>query len=145
MTTIVLNTLANAVTHYDWAFQSITPGHAGDATGLYALDAADDDAGLPIAAKIDTGMRMWGASLKQSIATVFVSILGGEQCSLTVAAPTGAWTYPFLVRKNGVSRCPVGRGIRENYLGFALESAGGPPFLIDRIEALDAASTSRRS
>lgn len=145
MTTIVLNTLAGAVTRYDWAFQSLTPSHAGDATGLYAL-GGEDDAGLPITARVDTGLRMWSSSLKRSLAAVFISILGGVECALTVCAPAAqSWTYRFPVRANGVSRCPVGKGIRENYLGFALETEGGPHFFIDRIEALEAVSVSRRS
>lgn len=53
MNTIVLNTLTGAVSEYDWPFQSLTPTHAGDVTGLYAL-GGDTDAGRPIDAHITT-------------------------------------------------------------------------------------------
>ena len=144
MTTIVLNTLTSAVTEYDWAFQSITPTHAGDASGLYEL-GGDTDAGLEIDARIDTGQRMWGESLKRSISAVFVAARGVGQCALTVHGQAAAWRYQFPIRPSGVSRSPVGKGIRENYIGFALENTDGAAFSLDRIEVLDVTSTSRRS
>ena len=44
----------------------------------------------------------------------------------------------------GQSRCPVGRGIRENYLGFGYMNPAGDAFRIDRIEVLTNESKNRR-
>ena len=144
MTTIVLNTMTGAVTEYDWVFQSITPTHAGDVSGLFEM-GGDTDAGVEIPSRISTGLRIWGETLKRSLAAVFVSLRGEGQCALTVQTPATQWVYNFPIRASGVSRSPVGRGIRENYLGFVLENLGGVAFSLDRIEVLDTTSATRRT
>lgn len=143
MTTIVLNTRTGAVSEYDWAFHSITPGHAGDATGLYAL-GGDTDAGLPIAAHISTPRLQWGTSLKKVLAAVYLSMRSAGPVVLRVHATAAAWDYPAVQRASGVFRAMPGRGIRENYLAFTVMNQDGSDFQIDRIEAVDAASTTRR-
>lgn len=144
MTTIVLNTMTGAVSEYDWVFQSITPTHAGDVSGLFAL-GGDTDAGIEIQARISTGLRVWGETLKRQLAAVFLAMQGEGQCTLTVQSLTNEWSYDFPIRPSGISRSPVGRGIRENYLGFVLENLGGAAFRIDRIEIMDPTSTNRRT
>lgn len=144
MTTIVLNTLARAVTQYDWAFQSLTPDYVGDATGLYAL-GGDTDAGLPISSTITTAKKLWGASLKQSLAQVYFAMSGpADGAVLQVHGADSSWSYEFLVRSSGVSRAVTGRGIRENYLAFGFQNLLGRDFAIDRIEVDDISSKNRR-
>lgn len=143
MKTIVLNTALGAVSEYDWQFQSITPTHAGDAAGLFAL-GGDDDAGLPIQAELKTARKVWDTTLKKSIAAVYLSLWGAGDAAVTVHGATGQWRYTFPVRASGVSRALVGRGIRENYLALSLENIAGAAFSLDRIELLDQASRSRR-
>lgn len=143
MTTIVMNTLNGAVTEYDWAFQSITPGHAGDATGLYAL-GGDTDAGNPIVATVTTGKKHWGSTLKKFVSCVYFAMRGAGQGALTVHCAATSYTYPFPVRASGESRAVTGRGIRENYLAFTYQNPGGDDFAIDRIEVLSTQSTTRR-
>ena len=143
MTTIVLNTALGAVSEYDWQFQSITPTHAGDAAGLFAL-GGDDDAGLPIQAQLKTARKVWDTTLKKSIAAIYLSMWGAGEAALTVHGATGSWRYTFPVLPSGVSRALVGRGVRENYLALSLENIAGAAFSLDRIELLDKASSSRR-
>lgn len=143
MTTIVMNTLNGAVTEYDWAFQSVTPGHAGDAAGLYAL-GGDTDAGQPIVATITTGTKHWGSTLKKFVAAVYFSMRGVGRGALTVHCAAASYTYPFPVRASGESRAIPGRGIRENYLAFTYQNQDGDDFVIDRIEVLSSQSTTRR-
>lgn len=145
MTTIVMNTLTGAVTEYDWAFQSITPGHAGAVTGLYSLGGGTD-AGEPITATVTTGTKHWGSTLKKSLAAVYFAMRGTGSGELTVHCPTAgdSFSYLFPVRLSGESRVTTGRGIRENYLAFTFKNLDGADFAIDRIEVLSAQSTTRR-
>lgn len=144
MNTIICNTLTGAVSHYDWpAFQSITPTHAGAATGLFAL-GGDTDAGTPIVSQIRLPGTLRESTLKQSIQMVYLSMQGGGSACFTVHGARESWRYPFPLRASGQTRCPVGRGIRENYLGFGLSNPAGQAFTLDRVEILTSASKTRR-
>src|SRR5574343_21954 len=70
MNTIVMNTLTGAVTEYDWAFQSITPTHAGGAAGLFLL-GGDKDGALPIPANVLTGKQLMDAAQKKRIPDIY--------------------------------------------------------------------------
>lgn len=143
MNTIVMNTATGAVTEYTgWAFRSLTPSYAGAANGLFAL-GGDDDAGVPIVGEVSTGERQWGTSLRKSLACMYFSIRAGLGCAvLGVGGPMGAHAYTFPLLPSGVSRCLVGKGIRENYLCFTLRC--GLVFTLDSIEAEIFPSQSRR-
>lgn len=143
--TIVCNTLNGAVSEYSrHAFQSITPTHAGDATGLYAL-GGDTDAGLPIVAAIELPPTLRETTLKKHIAMAYVSIKGPGVMRFTVLGePPAVWNYDFPLRKDGQTRCPVGKGIRQNYMGFGLSNPAGQMFTLDRVEVLELQSKTRR-
>lgn len=145
MKTIVCNTLTGAVSEYDWPqFQSITPTHAGDAAGLFALEG-DTDNGLPIKAALRLPVTLQKTTLKQQIAMVYLSMQGQGAAQFTVYGAGGqAWSYPFPLRESGQTRCPVGKGIRENYLGFGLSNPTGQAFTLDRVEVLNLKSKTRR-
>ena len=144
MNTIVCNTLTGAVSEYDWpAWQSITPTHAGSAAGLYAL-GGETDAGQPIVAHLRLPATLRESTLKQSIQMVYLSMRGCGCACFTVHGAREAWRYSFPLRASGQTRCPVGRGIRENYLGFGLSNPAGQAFTLDRVEILTAASKTRR-
>lgn len=141
---ITCNTLTGAVSEYTrHDFQSLTPTHAGDAAGLFAFGGDTDD-GLPIVADIRLPCTLRETTLKHAIATVYVSIQGAGEGQLTVHGAQQSWSYRFPLRASGQSRCDVGRGIRENYLGFGLSNPAGQPFALDRIEVMAVPSTSRR-
>lgn len=145
MNAITLNTLTGAVSEYTrHDFQSITPSHGGSATGLYAL-GGDTDAGLPIQSSLRLPTALQKTTLKQQIAMVYLSMQGQGEAQFTVYGAGGqAWSYPFPLRASGQTRCPVGKGIRENYLGFALSTPHGQAFTLDRIEVMTATSKTRR-
>lgn len=144
MTTILLNTITGAVSEYDTAFHSITPTHAGDAAGLFAL-GGDTDAGAPILAEVQTPKTIQASTLKKSLEAVYLSMRGTGNAQVHVFGAAQQWDYPFAVLPAGVSRCKLGRGIRESYLGFGLSNPGGEYFQIDRIEVAMAGSKNRRS
>lgn len=144
MNTIVCNTLTGAVSEYTrHAFQSITPTHAGDATGLFAL-GGDTDAGLPIVASIELPPTLRESTLKKHLGMVYLSMTGEGSAEFTVFGKTQDWTYPFPLRSSGQTRCKPGGGIRENYLGFGLTTPQGQAFTLDRVEVLLLESKNRR-
>lgn len=143
--TIVVNTLTGAVTEYTgWAFQSITPEIAGNATGLYSL-GGDTDLEDPIVSTVITGKKQWGTSIRKFIDLVFFSLKGSGTSELIVAGESASWTYEFPVLADGVSRAKPGRGIFENYLAFGYSNADGEDFELDRIEVNITPSPKRRT
>ena len=144
MNTITLNTLTGAVSEYTrHDFQSITPTHGGSATGLFAF-GGDTDNGLPIVADIRLPATLRESTLKQAIKMVYLSMQGDGEARFTVHGAKQAWSYDFPLRASGQTRCPVGRGIGENYLGFGLSNPDGQAFTLDRVEVMTVASKTRR-
>ena len=144
MNAIAFNTMTGAVSEYTgFGFQSITPTHAGSATGLFTL-GGDTDAGLPIVATVTTGKQLWGGSLKKMLQMVYFSLKGSGTSAMTVHGESTAHSYPFPVRPTGQSRSKPGSGIRENYLAFGYSNTDGAAFQLDRIEVLVAESKTRR-
>ena len=145
MNAVICNTLTGAVTEYTrHEFHSITPTHAGSATGLYEFGSDTDD-GLPIVANIQLPATLRESTLKKHIGMVYLSMQGLGEAQLTVHGPGATrWDYAFPLRASGQARCAVGRGIRENYLGFGLSNPGGQAFTLDRVEVLTHASKTRR-
>ena len=144
MNAIVMNTLNGAVTEYaNFDFHAITPTHAGAATGLFLL-GGETDLGQPIIGTIRTPQRLESSTLKKSMELVYLSMRGTSTGEVTVYGRNEQWAYTFPVRATGQSRCKVGRGIRENYLGFGFRNPDGAAFTIDRIEVLMHESKTRR-
>ncbi|WKL15104.1 hypothetical protein QYQ99_22505 [Comamonas testosteroni] len=145
MTAITVNTLTGAVSEYTrHDFQSITPNHGGSASGLYAF-GGDTDAGLPIQSTLRLPITLRENTLKQQIAMVYLSMQGQGEAEFTVFGPGAqGWSYPFPLRDSSQTRCPVGKGIRENYLGFGLSTPAGQAFTLDRVEVLSVKSKTRR-
>ena len=144
MPTILLNTLTGAVSEYDFAFQSITPTHAGDAAGLFAL-GGNTDVGLPIVAEVQTPKTLQASTLKKSLEAAYLPMRGTGNARVLVLGQSQQWAYQLAMQSNGVSRCKLGRGIRENYLGFGFGNPDGADFQIDRIEIVMSGSKNRRS
>lgn len=141
---IILNTLSKAVTEYsDQGFQSITPTHAGSVMGLYGF-GGDLDIDHPIVAEVRLPATLRDSTLKKHISAIYVSVKSSGDFDVSVFGNAQNWKYVMPVRNSGQSRCIVGKGIRENYLGFGLSNPQGQAFTIDRIEVLEAASKTRR-
>ena len=141
---IILNTLNKAVTEYsDQGFQSITPTHAGSVMGLYGF-GGDLDIDRPIVADVRLPATLRDNTLKKHIRAIYVSVKSSGNFDVNVFGNTQNWKYVMPVLSSGQSRCIVGKGIRENYLGFGLSNPQGQAFTIDRIEVLEAVSASRR-
>lgn len=149
MTAIVMNTLTGAVTEYaGFDFHGITPGHAGNALGLYAL-GGDTDAGQPIDAYVLGGDQQPGGATKARPECVWFSLPVGQGAGkLVVKAGTGAaatmYEYPVTVLPDGRSRGVPGRGLREAFAAVGYKNQAGADFQLDSIEAAFAASKTRR-
>lgn len=144
MNAISFNTLTGAVSEYTgFGFQSITPTHAGSATGLFVL-GGDTDVDQPIVAHVVTGKQLWGGSLKKTAQAVYFSLKGSGTSTLTVVGEGASYSYPFPVLPAGQSRSVPGKGLRENYLAFGYSNSDGADFQLDRIEVLVAESKNRR-
>ena len=142
--TIIMNLKNGAVTEYDnFDFQSITPTHAGSATGLFLL-GGDDDLGQPIVGSITTGKTIWRDIKKKFLDLVHFAMTGSGISGMTVVTPSTSYEYQFPVRPAGVSRAKPGRGIRENYLAFGYSNLDGADFQIDRIEVSEQPSQNRK-
>ncbi len=144
MNTIVVNTLTGAVSEYtSFGFQSITPTHAGSATGLFEL-GGDLDVTLPIVSRVQTGKPHWGVSLKKALHKVFFGLKGEGEFTLHVAGEVEEYEYPFPGSPTGEARAQPGRGIRETYLSYGLSNPDGQAFQLDNIEVVQATSQTRR-
>ena len=144
MNTVVLSTLTGAVSEYTrHEFQAVTPTHGGSATGLYAFGGDTDD-GAPIVSGIRLPATLRDSTLKHFIQMAYLSMQGSGSGRFTVHGAQQDWSYDFPLRPSGQTRCPVGRGIRENYLGFSLSTPAGQSFTLDRVEILASESKNRR-
>lgn len=145
MNAIVLNTLTGSVSEYTrFGFQSITPTHAGSATGLFTI-GGNTDATLPIVSVVTTPKTLIGATLKKFIDMVFFAIKGTGTSTMTVTGESASYSYTFPIRTAGVSRSKPGKGIREDYLAFSYSNTDGADFQLDRIEVSVIQSTTRRT
>ena len=145
MNSLVVNTLTGAVSEYDsFDFDSVAGGYAGSATGLYTL-GGELDVDQPIVASVRTGRMLWGTSTKKRIEMVFFAIRGTGTGELTVVGETDEYAYTFELRDTGVSRCPPGKGIRENYLAFGFRNPDGDDFRLDKIEVAETQAANRRT
>lgn len=144
MNAIAFNLLNGAVTEYSgMTFQSVTPTHAGDVTGLYAW-GGDMDHGQPIIARVVTGKKLQGTAKKKGALKVHVSIISEGESVAIVQGSHDEWQYPLHQREKGAAFAKSGAGIKENYLAFGYTNPGGQVFAIDKIEVDMPASTNRR-
>lgn len=121
-------------------------------TGLYRLDA-DDDAGVPIAAKIRLGMTDLGTRQLKNTPDVFVGYTGDGQLLLRVIYvddATGEKTgvdYRLRPRPAGSkreSRFEPGKGLVAVDFDYEIENIGGSDFTITNVE-FTPMSVSRRT
>ena len=141
---IVVNTITGAVSEYsNFAFNSITPAHAGNAAGLYAL-GGDLDVAAPIVAIVTTGKTQWGSSLLKFIAPIYFALKGSGTSSLTVIGEAASYNYPFAVSSTGESRAIPGKGIRESYIALTYSNDDGADFWLDSMEVSTNQSKTRR-
>ena len=133
MKTIVMNTSNGAVTEHELPFQSLSAKYGAGDDGLFSLGGSLDGA-IQIAATVTTPRKLWAKTTKTLLSDAYLAMTGEGHGVFTVGAKAVQWPYQFDVLPAGVSRVPLGRGIKENYLSFTYRNVAGADFTIDRIE-----------
>lgn len=146
---LIVNTLNGAVTGYSApAFASITAKHFAGECGLHRAGGdvdTDSEGEALVMTHLQLPATLRESTLKQAIEMVYLSMRGEGVAQFAVRGAGGQrWAYEFPLRTSDVTRCPVGRGIRENYMGFELSTPKGQAFTLDRIEVLTVKSKNRR-
>lgn len=144
----VMNTESRAVFTYDqWPFNSYAEfggRHlAAGPAGIYAL-AGDTDAGVPILAKIRTGLMDMGTSAKKRIESMYLGYSSDGRLGLRVITtmPGGekqAFDYVMKLRAadaTTTNRIKIGRGHASRYYAFELSNVDGSDFTLNGAELL---------
>lgn len=143
---MVLNTIASALTHYEnyefnsfFSLNGIIYAVAYD--GIYAVGLAEDDAGEPIEAGIETTLIDVEKKdrLQPNIVRpdhVFLGYKTDGDMTMTVVKADGT-EYDYPIRglyddEHGV-RVKIGKGLKGRYVALRFENQGGCDFEIDRI------------
>lgn len=126
----VMNTVTNAVTTFDWAFNSyaeINGKYYGvDATGLYELDAGLYDRGDTvnglIEATVTTGEIDFGTALLKRVESFYIAMRAKGEVTLNVYVDEeliGTYTLsPNDVETLKQTRSLIGKGARGRYWQF---------------------------
>ena len=132
--TIVMNTKTGAVSEHAVPFAQVTAGFAASVSGLFAL-GGNADASASIPSTLETPkVVLQDATQRNLVSDAYMAIDGAGHGAFTVVGKSAQWAYQFAVLASGVSRIPLGRGIKENYLGFRYQNTAGADFNIERIE-----------
>jgi hypothetical protein len=140
--TWVLNTRKGAITEYsDFAFNSFCLFNgvtlAAGSNGVVALGMQGDDAGTPIAARIQTGADSFGSSVLKRVPRIYVGHRAtGDITFDTITAEGGTRTYALT--NNGSTdiqqrRVGIGKGPKSRYWSFAVANVNGADFTIDDV------------
>lgn len=113
--------------------------------GLYEL-GGDDDAGVPIEARVALGQRDFGSSLLKHISNAYLSVGSDGAMVVQVRLPDGS-TYSYPARRGDAQmrtqRVDFGRGLRATYFDLELRNQAGGDFELDRLEFVVAPSKRR--
>lgn len=135
MTTIVMNTQTGAVSEHSLDLHSLSNDFGAGDDGLFALGGdLDGLARTPIDSDATTGTMLWDSTQKMLMSDAYVAMTGAGHGVFTVVGRAVQYPYQFAILPSGVSRAPLGRGIRENYVAFKYQNVDGADFTIDRIE-----------
>lgn len=112
--------------------------------GLFEL-GGDTDAGAPIEAKFDIGLKNYGSTQLKRVENVYLGISSKGQMFVKVSAEGASYTYPM--REFGehiqTQRVTPGKGLRANYFGFEIGNTAGCDFEITSLNMMVAESARR--
>lgn len=135
-----LNMTINGSTRYeDYGFNALAKiggtFYGTSAEGLFKLSGGDD-AGVPIAARINFGNLNFGTSLRKALPYVYAGMASDGRTLLKVVAD--GQTYFYDVRAHSPllkeQRFELGRGLRAVYYDLTLINEGGSAFELADIE-----------
>lgn len=111
-------------------------------TGLHLLEG-DDDAGVPIEAKLRLGMSSMGTRVMKRSPAMYAGYTASGDLLLKVVTANAidsereAHAYRLIARAAGSmreGRVPIGKGIKAVYFDYQLENIDGADFELDVIE-----------
>lgn len=117
---------------------------AAGVDGLYELDG-DDDAGEPINAYADFGVKSFGTDSLKRLEQIYLGISSSGQMYVKVSAEGAAYTYTMREFSEYLQtqRVTVGKGMRANYFGFEIGNVAGADFELSSVNVLVAESARR--
>ena len=149
--TWVLNTRKNALTEYDWAFNSYATFNgkvlACNASGVVELGTQAADNTTDIVSRVRTGQHDLGVSFLKRVPRVYLG--GGATGDLTfrvITSEQGTRSYllPWL-HVVGTTQCrvPIGKGIKGRRFQFEVENVAGSSFDVNDVLAYPTALKKR--
>lgn len=149
MSTIVFHSSSLGVTEYSGVYTGLAGDFEALADGVYqvggAFDATIAVATVPILSGFSMGPASTEKSTKQVPRYAYVQANTASVLRCTVTDSQGnAYPYDAAFVSQRMQRFVLGRGIRDNYLGFAFSNPDALPFRIDSIETVTNQSKQRK-
>ena len=96
----------------------------------------DTDAGAPIRASVDFGVRDFGASLKKTVSEVYLGMSSTGHLFIKILAEGREYVYRTRSYSEHMKqqRVTLGKGLRPNYAGLQLFNEDGADFALDSVE-----------
>lgn len=141
--TWVLNTRKNALTEYNFAFNSYALFNgqilAASAAGVVVLGAQALDGSTAITGRARTGKSDYGETHLKRVPRLYVGgEFGGDVLFRTIVDATGTRTYRLTHNHvDGMQqrRVPIGKGPKARYWQYELEGETGADFTIENVLA----------
>lgn len=149
MTTLVFHSSSLGVTEYDAAFTGLAGDFEALADGVYQVGGLADDVAVgldvPIVSTFAIGPTAEKPGTKQVPRYAYLHADTDAVMRCVVTDSQGN-TYPYGASfvSQRVQRFVLGRGIRDNYLGFAFSNPDARPFKIDRVKTVIDESKQRK-
>jgi hypothetical protein len=149
MSTIVFHSSSLGVTEYPAAFTGLAGDFEALADGVFLVGGETDAAIAPPAAAIVSSFSFGPAATEEGrkqvprYAYIHAQTEAVMNCVVT-DSQGNAYSYDALALSQRVQRIVLGRGIRDNYLGFALSNPNGESFRIDHLETVIDESKQRK-
>jgi hypothetical protein len=145
MNTVVFHSSSLGVTEYAYAVRGLAAEFECDDDGVHTTEGTVDEGPTPIVGRFSLGLAADASGLKRMPQSAYIAADGTASFSCTVtSSAAGSYTYPQQFLSQRMRRFVLGRGVRDNYLGFAFSNPAGGAFRVDMLEVLDQASPQRK-
>jgi len=134
MTTLVFHSSSLGVTEYAEDYAGLAGDFVATPNGVFSVGGSQDAAPGDIVATVTMGINTEHSTLKRVPMSAYVQADSASVLRATVTTVSGSWSYAQTFLSERTRRFIFGRGIRDSYLGFALDNPDGAAFRIDRVE-----------
>lgn len=145
MSTLVFHSSSLGVTEYAASFTGLAGNFEALANGVYLVGGSVDVAAVPLVSIFAVGPASTEAGTKQAPRYAYVQADTQAALRCVVSdSQANAYTYDAAFVSQRMQRIVLGRGIRDNYLGFTFSNPGGESFRIDHLETVIEQSQQRK-